>query len=476
MEHASLIIAASLVAATAAAQAPVGPPIRKISTASALSTEQIGGITSVRELPGGRVLVNDGQRRRLLLMDSTLKTIDVVLDSLTEVVNAYGVRAGALIAYRGDSTLFIDPASYAVLVLDDSARIVRVRSVPRVRDVGWIISGGNGIPGIDAKGRLVYRINAEAGPPAVAPPRGVPWFPQDPDSAFIVAMDFDTRKMDTLGSIRTPKNPFSVKTYPTGGFDISSLTNPMPATDDWGVVSDGSVAFVRYRDYRIEYLDASGKLTSSPKLPFDWVRLTDEDKQHIVDSVANQQRRQNVSSYVASMIRWVNTYNQQYPKDFRAPEGYVPSTGYLRTWKLPEGVKFPEKYIYGCSPGEEAVNTPAGTPSCIPQPVSIPGNVPLAPRMRESNVMDWKEMPDYRPPFNSGAVRADADGNLWIRTASPKPVAGGPVFDIVSREGQLVDRLQVPSGYNIVGFGKGRIVYLQMRDAQGVHLARVRLK
>src|SRR5439155_927873 len=68
------------------------PPIRKIATASAVSTEKLGNIVSVRELPDGRVLVNDGQRRRVLLMDTSLKLVDVVLDSLTEVANEHHVH------------------------------------------------------------------------------------------------------------------------------------------------------------------------------------------------------------------------------------------------------------------------------------------------------------------------------------------------------------------------------------------------
>jgi hypothetical protein len=50
------------------------------------------------------------------------------------------------------------------------------------------------------------------------------------------------------------------------------------------------------------------------------------------------------------------------------------------------------------------------------------------------------------------------------------------VFDIVSRQGELIDRLQIPPGYAVVGFGKGKVVYLTMRDAQGIHLARVQLR
>ena len=87
------------------------------------------------------------------------------------------------------------------------------------------------------------------------------------------------------------------------------------------------------------------------------------------------------------------------------------------------------------------------------------------------------DLPDYRPPLpTGGAVRADADGNLWIRTIPPKPIPGGTVYDIVSPDGELVNRLQTPPGYTIAGFGKGKIVYLSMRDQSGIHLARVRLK
>ena len=67
--------------------------------------------------------------------------------------------------------------------------------------------------------------------------------------------------------------------------------------------------------------------------------------------------------------------------------------------------------------------------------------------------------------MTAGAVRADEDGNLWIRFVQHKPIPGGPVYDIVSPEGELVNRIQLPPGYTLVGFGKGKVVYLQMRDA-----------
>jgi hypothetical protein len=266
----SIALAAVAVAVPALAQNPStprpdstkanGPPIRKITTAAAVSTEPLGGINSVIELRDGRVLVNDGTRRRLLVMDTTLSKVEVVLDSIAEVANTYGTRAGTLIPYHGDSVLFVDPTSYAMIVLDPTAKIARVRSVWRAQDLFLFTSPNNvyGYPATDAKGRIVYRIFAQPAPPKVAPPPGVPYFPPDPDSAFIVAMDIETRKLDTLGAIRTPKTLNTIKQTQEGFFSFTSAINPMPSTDEWAVLSDGTVAFVRGRDYRGDYLHGDG--------------------------------------------------------------------------------------------------------------------------------------------------------------------------------------------------------------------------
>ena len=496
-------------AAPPTAPPQVGPPIQPITTASAVTKEPIGTIVGVRELRDGRVLVNDGMRRRLLLMDSTLTEVTVVLDSLTSVANSYGTRPGALVPYHADSTLFVDPVSYAVLVIDPEGRVARVRSVWRVQDLAGITNptGAMGLPGVDAKGRVVYRIPAQPAPPAVAPPPGIPYIPQPPDSAFIVAVDLETRRADTLAVLRIPKTEMRVRRTGEGILAIDQSINPLPSTDDWAILPDGTVAVVRGQDYRVEYLNPDGSWSSSEKLPFDWQRMTDEGKQRMVDSVRTAQLRTQQTGYVTSMINWVNRFRRNYPESFEVPAGYTPPPGFGRDWKLPAGVTLPQSYVYGCAPGEEpvaaapppqgeggAVTRPLppggpgaaagapggamGTPSCIPGPVMISGgNVPPPPTMRPVSVLPPSELPDYRPPLaTNGAVRADMDGNLWIRTNPMRPVQGGPVFDIVSREGQLVNRLQLPPGYTLVGFGKGKVVYLSMRDQTGIHLARVRLR
>ena len=109
-------------------------------------------------------------------------------------------------------------------------------------------------------------------------------------------------------------------------------------------------------------------------------------------------------------------------------------------------------------------------------PVVAGGVAPPPPQPRLIHVVEASELPDYRPPIPVGATRADQEGNLWIRTNPMQPVRGGPIYDIVSRDGVLVNRIQLPPNYSLVGFGRDRVVYLSMRDATGTHVARVRLK
>ncbi|MEK7403215.1 MAG: hypothetical protein AABZ80_12740, partial [Gemmatimonadota bacterium] len=406
-----------------------GPPVRRITTAAAVSKEPIGAVSAVRELPDGRVLLNDGTSRRLLLLDTNMVTERVILDSASEKENTYGVRQGTLIAHRGDSSLFIDPASLALLVIDPQGNVTRVRSVPRAQEA-FAFTGGFGATQVtsDSRGRLVYSMYPRPTPPKVAPPRGVPWFPSPPDSNLIIALDLDTRVLDTLGAVRTPKIDYIVKVSATGGYNIQARINPTPTIDEWAVMPDGSVAFVRGIDYRVEYRNPEGKWNSTPKVPYDWQPFPDSLKKRFVDSIETTERRNIRNAYVTSMVRWVNMYKRKYPPNFTAPEGYRPPNGFGKDWVMPGNVKFPDKYIHACRPDEEpsmilpdgtvaakvaseqdrrvasmevaiataGISLPPGfqmpqggpgTPSCIPMPIANLNRIPNPPTLREVNVI-----------------------------------------------------------------------------------------
>ena len=95
------------------------------------------------------------------------------------------------------------------------------------------------------------------------------------------------------------------------------------------------------------------------------------------------------------------------------------------------------------------------------------------PQMTFSSI---NELPDYRPPFTAaGSVKADLDDNVWIRTTAARAGAiGGAIYDVVNRKGELVDRVQVPAGRTIVGFGKGGVVYMMARDDKGAWIERTK--
>jgi hypothetical protein len=46
------------------------------------------------------------------------------------------------------------------------------------------------------------------------------------------------------------------------------------------------------------------------------------------------------------------------------------------------------------------------------------------------------------------------------------------MYDVINRRGELIDRLVIPAGRQIVGFGKGGLVYMQARDASGAWIER----
>jgi hypothetical protein len=83
------------------------------------------------------------------------------------------------------------------------------------------------------------------------------------------------------------------------------------------------------------------------------------------------------------------------------------------------------------------------------------------------------ELPDYRPAFGQGAARADEDGNVWIRTSATRTGGvAGAIYDVINSQGGLVDRVQLPAGRTIVGFGKGGVVYMVAHEKSGTWIER----
>lgn len=433
-----------LLALTRVAEAQDRNVIRQLGSVTARTAEPVN-VGGIRPMANG-VLVNDPRRRRVLLFDNQLASFTVVADSTPETGNAYSGRFGGLYAYLGDSSLFVDPASLSMLVIDGSGKIARVMSVPRSQDAG-MLSGAMGGATYDGRGGLVYRgmfrPQFRGGPPT----GGNFTPPELPDSAPILRIDLATRRLDTLGVIRTPKVKMDVTRTEDGRVSMRSQLNPLPVVDDWAVLPDGSIAFVRGRDYHIDWLAPDGTRTSSPKIPFDWQRLTDDDKVAFLDSLrAARERMGEGAPGIAAVGAALGV-----------SEGVMGAAG--PTIQIMTGPGGP-----GAGTRQDArQGTRQGTRQAAAAAAGRPLNASV-------NFVDPSELPDYKPAFFAGSVRVDAQGNLWIRTIPTKAIPGGPVYDVIDRAGALVERVQIPEGRMIAGFGAGGVVYLIARDGSETHL------
>ena len=439
--HKFLILSASL--AATAVQAQTLPPVRPLGATIARSTEPMGTVTSAVPLPGGKVLVNDIIKRRVLLFDSTFSQVTVVADSTSSTANAYGARPGGLLSYRGDSALFVDPASLSMLVINSEGKITRVMSAPRSQDVGFLVGGPSGFPGFDAKGRLVYRAPPSirmamgaAGRGATPPaPGGAPAPAQPPDSTPVVRFDLASRTIDTAGFYKIYRAPMTTTQLPNGGMMMSSKFNPIPTVDDWALLSDGTIAFIKGADYSIDWVDPDGSRRSTGKVPYEWQRLDDDSKAALLDSARKEreeaQKRMQEQMAAGGPITVMGG-------------GGGADIGVARVMVGGGG---------GAAPPARGGGDGRG---------AAPGGIQLPP----VNMVNIDELPDYRPAFTTGSSRGDLDGNLWVRTTSPVG-NDGPIYFVINTKGEVIDRVQLPQGRQIAGFGRNGDVFLAVRDADG---------
>lgn len=394
--------AGSIVAATLAAGHPQQqiPAFRALGPIVSVSADSVQFPVSVRALSNGAVLVSEGSRGRVILFDSTLARMTVTVDPALPATSA------SLIPFVGDSTLYPDVASAAMLVLDERGMPTRTIAPPSVADLRRFPGGlAYWSPVIGARGGLTYKGVARR-VPGSSPygPAAAAAMAQAPDSAPLLRGDFETRTVDTVGRVKIDVvRTESIAPDATGNMIMKMLVSPLTYADDWLCLDDGTVAIVRAHDYHIDWIAPDGSRRSTPKISFPWRRLSDLEKQHLVDSL---------HPALAYM-------------EARAP------TTYGSAIATPDGVRRLKIQF---------------------------GFIPVS------------EIPDYTPPFISGSMKEDRDGNVWIRTLLTTPTPGGYVYDVVNRGGALLERVQIPAGRILAGFGpRGAAILIHGTDG-GAHL------
>lgn len=416
-------------------------PVMALSPVAAKSLDTFGAILNVRQLPNGSVLVNDAGRRRLLMLDPTLAKTTVVIDSTAGTSSSYGPRPTPLIAYLGDSSLFVDAASSSLLVIDPFGKVARVMSAPKPGDLRFL---GGGQAYVDDKGRLLYRGAMVITQNRNLNPGERPAPIQPPDSAPILRADFDTRMVDTVGKVKLSNGTrMNMEQGADGKMNIKMTINPVQTVDEWTVLSDGSLAFVRGHDYHVDIVDAkTADVLHGTKLPFDWKRLTDDDKQKLIDSARVASEAQQKAAAAAG----ANGTFQMGPQAAGGPPGG--GGGEMRVMVMTRDGGGGGGATVG---GADIGGGPGGRPMQISAPkIEFP---PLS------------EIADYYPAIRPGAAKADLEGNIWILTTTTAQSTGGElVYDVINKKGELFQRVRLPAGRSVAGFGKGGVVYLQSGD------------
>ncbi|MEP6731176.1 MAG: hypothetical protein ABJE10_11085 [bacterium] len=363
----------------ATAQEPI--PIRKLGPAIATSRATFGLIGGVRELRDGRLLVNDIENRKLLVLNATLAESSTLADDSTGgSAPAYGGSPARMITYRGDSTLLVEPDLLSMQVIGPRGTLGHARAIPNAEQVKSLVSAAAGTPGFDRGDHLVYRVL----PPAQQTYRanGV-WTigKESPDSAPIVRASLKARKVDTVAYTRITPAKLVVVEGPKGKMIAATAYNPLPVSDEWVVVSDGSIAILRSSDYHVDWITPDSKRSSSPRIAFDWHRLTGKEKTGMI-------------------------------------EGVVRDVAVARSRS-------------------------SGATAALPFPM-----------------VAASDLPDYTPPFARGSILADEDGRIWVQTSAIYANVTGVVYDVIDRQGRLIDRVEIPNRRLIVGFGQSGVVYL----------------
>src|SRR5689334_2045187 len=152
------VLGLAFAAPISAQRAPANVPIRPLGAVVSTSTISFQQIQHLRALSNGKVLINDPGKRQVILLDSALTNPKVVVDSAGGA-NMYGMNAGALIPFAGDSTLFVDRSASAFLVIDPEGKVARVMSMPPGNAPTYLTNpSAYGYPGYSSKLGIVYRL------------------------------------------------------------------------------------------------------------------------------------------------------------------------------------------------------------------------------------------------------------------------------------------------------------------------------
>ncbi len=260
-----------LLASPLVAQAPI---TRKLLTRpEAEFAESFDQILSLRELPGGRVLVTDLGPRTVVLANFTSGTVTTVGR------NGQGPgeyqQPGDLIPARGDTTLVVDRASRRFLLIRPDGTMGTTVPFPEE------LLGFPEPRGMDSQGRVYFQSSAFGDPGAE--------MQELPESVAVVRWQRGSARLDTVATVKIP----SLKMQVSGSANARAVMmrpQPYAPQDEWRVASDGRVGVGRVGDYHVEWLGV-GTPVVGPAVPYQPVKVNAADRDAFLSGMRNTRNR-----------------------------------------------------------------------------------------------------------------------------------------------------------------------------------------
>ncbi len=258
-----VLLAAALIALAPGASAAQNVPVTTLARPDAEFPEGFTNISTMRELPDGRVIVLERCERLLKLLD--LRTGEMAPVSRTgSGPGEYRLPAGMFSI--GDSTVLYDPGNRHFLIFGPDAKPVRTFDpIPSVSvNTGSMVfsTGGFNVTASDARGRLYARQSG-----VFAGPSGR----ERAESVAVERWDFRAGKRDTMVFFGLLGKP--------GPISMTESSPPFLTGTQWAVALDGTVALVHPQDYRVEFISPAKVRTTGKPNAFTPVRVDDAIKQ-----------------------------------------------------------------------------------------------------------------------------------------------------------------------------------------------------
>lgn len=239
--------------------APLALPAQTIARmplkpAAATLNAEFVGVTSVRELADGRVIVTDGRDQQLYLADFKANS--------TSPLGRKGKgpgewsSVGFVIPLEGDSSIMGDVSNQRFLLFDGAKIVGQVSP-----DHPAIRASGAALLEMDRFGRILKVRNP--------PPRAGTTIYTRADSNALIFVDRNTGKTDTIAKVRVAPHRRDVE-MDSAGRVLSTFpfsTEPNAQAEIARLFFDGTLAVVRLEPLRVDWRSPSGVWTRGKSLP-----------------------------------------------------------------------------------------------------------------------------------------------------------------------------------------------------------------